>query len=186
MLIFGNGEFAKVMHFHLNCPLTVHRRFMKYDEIAFEEADPQEIVISIGHKHRRAIFDECTERHFTVFGYVSNRAIVNGYVWPGAIVFEGNNVQPFASVGRNTVLWSGNHIGHHSRIGDHCFITSHVCIGGGAEIGDCAFIGMNATVFDHVKIGANCVIAAGAVVDRDIPDNHTLSRKGILVKNEQS
>ena len=171
------------MQHYFNCMMTVHRRFIKRDELPFENVAPQELLIAIGHKGRRAVYREAVERGFSVKGYISKQAINSGYIAKDAIVFEWNNIQPHAIIGRNTVLWSGNHIGHHASIANHCFITSHVCIGGGAMIGDGCFVGMNATVFDHVKIGDNCIIAAGAVVDRDIPDNHTMSRKGVLVEN---
>lgn len=38
-------------------------------------------------------------------------------------------------------------------------------------IGDCAWIGANATILTGVTIGKNAVIAAGAVVTQDVPDN---------------
>lgn len=186
MLIFGNGEFAKVMQHYLCCPTVVHGFYATENDLVFERTEPQEIIIAVGYQHRKKIFRECMDRGFTVQPWVHGDCHMGSKIRHGVIIFELNNVQPFASIGENTVLWAGNHIGHHSRIGNHCFITSHVCIGGGAEIGDEVFIGMNATVFDHVKIGNNCIIAAGAVVDRDIPDGHTLSRKGVLVKHEMA
>ena len=36
---------------------------------------------------------------------------------------------------------------------------------------DCAWIGANATILTGVTIGKNAVVAAGAVVTRDVPDN---------------
>lgn len=41
----------------------------------------------------------------------------------------------------------------------------------GINIGKNCWIGSNVTVLDGVTIGDNCVIAAGAVVNKDIPDN---------------
>lgn len=38
-------------------------------------------------------------------------------------------------------------------------------------IGDDVWIGGNATILPGVHIGSNVVVAAGAVVDRDVPDN---------------
>jgi acetyltransferase-like isoleucine patch superfamily enzyme len=32
-------------------------------------------------------------------------------------------------------------------------------------------IGVGTTIKDHIKIGKNCIIGAGSVVVRDIPDN---------------
>jgi carbonic anhydrase/acetyltransferase-like protein (isoleucine patch superfamily) len=42
-----------------------------------------------------------------------------------------------------------------------------VVISGGVEIGEACFIGVNATLRDHVKIGARCVIGAGALILAD-------------------
>lgn len=39
------------------------------------------------------------------------------------------------------------------------------------EIGDNTFIGANATIMPNVTIGKNCVIAAGSIVTKCIPDN---------------
>jgi len=42
---------------------------------------------------------------------------------------------------------------------------------GTIEIGDNTFIGGRSTILYNVKIGSNCLIAAGSVVTKDIPDN---------------
>ena len=38
-------------------------------------------------------------------------------------------------------------------------------------IGDNTFLGNNVTVLPGIKIGCNCIIACGAVVTKDVPDN---------------
>lgn len=44
-------------------------------------------------------------------------------------------------------------------------ITKRICVG------DYVYIGIQATIMPGVHIGNNCVIGAGAIVTRDIPDN---------------
>lgn len=39
------------------------------------------------------------------------------------------------------------------------------------SIGDNAFIGQNSTILPNVRIGSNCIVGAGSVVKKDIPDN---------------
>ena len=39
------------------------------------------------------------------------------------------------------------------------------------KIGDNTNIGWNAIIMPGVKIGSNCIVAAGAVVTKDVPDN---------------
>ena len=47
--------------------------------------------------------------------------------------------------------------------------------GGCPTIGDNVFIGNNSCILGNVKIGNNVVIAAGAVVVHDVPDNVTVA-----------
>lgn len=194
MLIFGNGEFAQVAARYMDnvTGFCVHKSYLKdvktlwYETVAFEGLEIEEpLFIAVGNNaHRHRIYREAKVEGHPMQTYVHRSTEMRDSSYGEHCFILENNILQVCRVGINTVLWTGNHVGHHSCIGNHCFITSHVCIGGGAEIGDYSFIGMNATVFDHVKIGKGCIIAAGAVADRDIPDNHTLSRKGALVPNE--
>lgn len=65
------------------------------------------------------------------------------------------------------------------RVGKNCTILPNVLFGKknhgsencGIIIGDNAYISTNTTILGPVKIGDNVTIAAGAVVNKDIPDN---------------
>jgi carbonic anhydrase/acetyltransferase-like protein (isoleucine patch superfamily) len=74
------------------------------------------------------------------------------------------------TIGNNVTLWSGNHIGHHSVIKDNNFISSHVVVSGGVTVNESCFIGVNATLRDHISIGKNNIIGAGAVIMTDTDD----------------
>ena len=37
-------------------------------------------------------------------------------------------------------------------------------------IGDCTYIGMGANIIDQTSVGSHCIVGAGAVVIRDVPD----------------
>lgn len=102
-------------------------------------------------------------------------------------------------LGANFFNPEGITIGHNTIIGDHCFldgrallkIGSHVDIAsqvliyndehdinsanfsnsfGPVTIGDYVFIGPRAIILPNVSIGRGAVVAAGAVVTKDIPD----------------
>lgn len=49
------------------------------------------------------------------------------------------------------------------------------------QVGDGASIGANATILPGVRIGERAMIAASAVVSRDIPPDHLLTRSGDIV-----
>jgi tetrahydrodipicolinate N-succinyltransferase len=74
------------------------------------------------------------------------------------------------------------HIGAHVMIGPHCYITDadHGTAAGvpvqsqamrrsPVAIGDGAWLGAHVTVLPGVRIGADAIIGAGAVVTRDVP-----------------
>ena len=102
------------------------------------------------------------------------------------------------SIGSGTNIGALSHIGRNVVIGENCKIQGSVYIADGCEIGNEVFIGPNATltndrhppsngrwspvvVEDKVVIGANatiiagvrlysdCIIAAGAVVTKNVP-----------------
>jgi acetyltransferase-like isoleucine patch superfamily enzyme len=83
-------------------------------------------------------------------------------------ILEENTVQPFVEVGDNVFLWSGNHIGHHSVLESHCYIASQIVISGNCRIEEESFIGVNATIHDGITIGAGSIVAAGALIKRDV------------------
>lgn len=102
-------------------------------------------------------------------------------------------------IGANFFNPSNISIGHDTIVGDHCFmdgraplkIGNHVGIAsqvliyndehdinspnygnsfGPVEIGDYVFIGPRALILPNIKIGKGAVVAAGAIVTKNIPD----------------
>ena len=102
-------------------------------------------------------------------------------------------------IGANFFNPSNISIGHDTIVGDHCFmdgraplkIGNHVGIAsqvliyndehdinspdygnsfGPVEIGDYVFIGPRSIILPNIKIGKGAVVAAGAIVTKDIPD----------------
>lgn len=77
------------------------------------------------------------------------------------------------SIGRNCSLSAGTQILTHDTVrwalsdGKAPYEYSPV------SIGDCCFIGVKAVILRGVTIGNHCLIAAGAVVTKDVPD-HTI------------
>ncbi len=192
LLIVGTGPFAQVAALYFEefggyqvIGFACHDRFRTSEKIygkdlfAIEDLPSSlapsnvEVFVAIGYgkmnSMREAVFKE-----FENLGYkFSSFVHPNVKIWPGSFigrnvfVFEDNTIQPFTSIGDNSILWSGNHIGHHSAIGSHCFISSHVVISGNCKVGKNVFIGVNATLHDGLNIGDFCLIGAGAVISKD-------------------
>ena len=114
----------------------------------------------------------------------------------GVVVREGCVIGDSVSIWSNTVVDYGCRIGsrvkihcncyvaQYTEIGEDAFLAPGVCIANdlypgdersaaamaGPTIGPGAQIGVNVTVLPYVRIGAGCLIGAGSVVTKDVPD----------------
>lgn len=192
LLIFGLGEFAEIafeyFSFDSDYEVVGFTADSTYTNgiqekhglpvVAFEDAvrlfDPARhaafaaIPASRLNRDRRAVCDRVEAAGYSLASYVSSRTFRwrNVPVGKNTFIFENNTLQPFTAIGDRCVLWSGNHVGHRTVIENDVFVTSHVVISGYCTIGSGSFLGVNSTINDHVRIAPDCLIGAGAHVNR--------------------
>lgn len=114
---------------------------------------------------------------------------VNARIEPGAIIRErveiGDNavvmmgaiINIGAVVGEGTMIDMGAVLGGRAIVGRHCHIGAGTVLAGVVEpasatpvvIEDDVMIGANAVVIEGCRVGRESVVAAGAVVTRDVP-----------------
>lgn len=189
LVIFGTRQIAEVLGWYFKhdsdygvVAYTADGAFVQEDSfggrpvVPFEElavrfpASEHNVFVAISYTKMNRIRAEkyaaVKAAGYSLARHVSPRASVwdASAVGENSFVMEHNVVQPFASVGNDTILWAGNHIGHHAIIGDHCFLASHIVVSGNVEIGDHCFVGVNATLRDGIKVAPRCLIGAGALV----------------------
>jgi acetyltransferase EpsM len=75
-----------------------------------------------------------------------------------------------AQLGEHVFMNRGSFIGHHRKIGNYVTLQTGANVAGLGSIGDKTYVGMKAAVLDRVDVGAGCVIGAGAVVTKSLPD----------------
>ena len=192
LIIIGDSAIAEVAYEYFThdspyevAAFAVEREYLTRSElfgvpvVAYEDiataypAATHDAFVAIGfaqmNRLRARLYRQTKEKGYRLASYVSSQAFVwrNVKIGDNCFIFENNVVQPFVSIGDNVTLWSGNHIGHHSKIGDHVFISSHVVISGFVDIGPFCFFGVNASVGHKVKVAANDLIGAGALIVRD-------------------
>ncbi|MBM3503520.1 MAG: acetyltransferase [Alphaproteobacteria bacterium] len=191
-LIFGTASFAEVVRFYLDADslyevvaFTASRAsiaqpskqglpVVPFEEIAdrFPPGD-HEMFVAVGYRQLNRLRERfCLEakgKGYSLIRYVSSKATTWGdtRIGDNVFIFEDNTIQPFVSIGDDTILWSGNHVGHHSTIGAHCFISSHVVISGHCQVGDHCFLGVNATIADTVVVGDRNIIGPGALIQKN-------------------
>jgi sugar O-acyltransferase (sialic acid O-acetyltransferase NeuD family) len=193
VIIFGVKDLAELAHYYLLTDsehkvmafsvnkeyMTEGFKFKGLPVVAFEEIEndfpPTEysFFAPMTHKgmnkERERIYNEIKIKGYDLISYISSRATVfdNLTVGDNCFILEDNTIQPFVTIGSNTVLWSGNHIGHHSKIGDHVFITSHVVISGNCSIEPNCFIGVNSALKENTVLGEATFVAMSTSITKN-------------------
>lgn len=211
LVIFGSEATAEVIDFYFThdskydvAAFTVDAAFLDGDSfrgrplVAFEDIasrfppDDHEMFIAVGFQKMNAVralkFAAAKAMGYRLASYLSSKASA----WPGFLpaentfVMEDNTIQPFVTIGPDTILWSGNHVGHHSSIGAHCFVSSHVVISGRVTVGDYSFLGVNSTLRDGVTLGEATMVGAGCLVLADTPPEAVLTASGSEIRRVPS
>lgn len=99
-------------------------------------------------------------------------------IWSNSILDYG------CTVGDGVKIHSGCYVAQYTELGNGAFLAPGVSLANdlypgqrrsaqlmsGPVIGEGAQLGVNSTVLPFVRIGAGCIIGAGSVVTRDLPD----------------
>lgn len=109
-------------------------------------------------------------------------------IWAKKIgVNMGDDIHIYGEVGWSTEPWIitlGNHVHITSGVqfithDGGTLILRHLTpdleLTGPITVGDYVYIGTNAMILPNVKIGNNCIIAAGSIVTKDIPDGSVVA-----------
>jgi UDP-3-O-[3-hydroxymyristoyl] glucosamine N-acyltransferase len=92
----------------------------------------------------------------------------NVEICPNSAISRGSLLD--TKIGDETKIDALVSIAHNVQIGRSCLLTEGTIIGGSVKIGDECWLGLNSTVKQKVKIGNNVLVAAGACVLHDVPD----------------
>ena len=97
----------------------------------------------------------------------------------GAVIMMGAILNIGAVIGEGTMIDMGAVLGGRATVGRHCHIGAGAVLAGVIEpasatpviIEDEVLVGANAVVIEGVHVGRGAVVAAGAVVIEDVPEN---------------
>jgi len=201
IIIFGLGQIAELTYdliqqigdlevkaFTANREHILSDQFLNLPVYSIEEikqkinCEDHYFITAISYKNlnenRERIYRQLKEKNFKFTNIIHPSSICRfDKIGENNIIFELNNFQKGVSIGNNCIFWSFNHIGHHSKIADNCFLSSHVVISGSVTLKENSFFGVNSSVRDNVSIGKKCVIGAGSLVLKDIPDYSIVKNK---------
>lgn len=103
----------------------------------------------------------------------------NTEIMDGTLIGSGSIIDGYVRIGGNCSIQSGVYIPKNTLIGDNVFLGPRVTITNDkyppsrrllqTVIGSNSVIGANATIIAGIKVGEYAVVAAGAVVTKDVP-----------------
>lgn len=145
-------------------------------------------ILGIGNpKHRAMLSDKFEKLGGELYTIVSKNAEVGSFdnsIEKGVIVTSGVIITNSITIKKGALINLNCTIGHDTTIGEYVEICPNVNISGHCTIDDGVFIGTSATILPQVHIGKNSVVAAGAVVTKDVPANVMVAGIPAVVKKE--
>ena len=119
---------------------------------------------------RKEVYQYVMSMGYRFGSIIHPKSIVSpfAHLTAGVQVMAGAVIQPGASIEENSIINTGAVIDHDCIMGKHCHVGPGVLISGGVNIGEGVHVGTGACILQGVVVGSHALIAAGAVVIRDV------------------
>jgi len=129
------------------------------------------VIISIGDNKIREKVSRKLARHAFGTGIHSSAIISpNSIIEEGTVVMQGAIIQSGCAIGKHCIVNTGTSVDHDCKIADFVHVSPHSTLCGNVTVGEGSWIGAGTTIIPGVKIGKWCIVGAGSVVTKDIPD----------------
>lgn len=90
----------------------------------------------------------------------------------GVYILLGAKIMPYTVVDDYVMISMNALVAHHNHLYKGTFISTGVNLGASINAHENTYIGIGATIMTGIhNLGKDCVVGAGAVVIRDVPDN---------------
>lgn len=185
LLIWGAGDQGTVT---AECALAMKR----YDVIDFLTIREKETRQIPGHK----IYEETDENLFDILSAYDEVIVATGSndlreaklaklaslgLHPASLLHPTAVISPSAVISEGCTVLAGAVINTNASVGIGCIVNTGAVIEHDCVIGDFVNIcpraamaghtGIGCTIIDEIRVGAETIVGAGAVVIRDIPDH---------------
>ena len=113
---------------------------------------------------------------FNCVSIIHPAAVVSTYcsIDEGSVVFSGGCINVGARIGAACIINTGATVDHDCVLADGVHVCPGAHLAGSVEIGPRTWFGVGAVAREGIKIGADVIVGAGAVVVKDVPDRATV------------
>jgi len=145
-------------------------------------------TLGIGNPRLRKIFADKFQKlggklTSTISPY-SNLGHYEVNIGEGCNIMTGVVITNDIKIGHGVLINLNCTIGHDSTLGNFVELSPGVHISGNCNIGSYCNIGTNASILPKLSIGNNVIVAAGAVVTKDVPDNCMVAGVPAIIKKQ--
>jgi len=112
------------------------------------------------------------------FSFVSKMSNIG----EGTIIMAGAVINANTSIGKGCIINTSSSIDHDCVLEDGVHVSPGVHIGGTVNIGKCTWICIGSSIANNITIGNNVIVAAGASVVKNIPDNVMVAGVPAVIK----
>lgn len=94
----------------------------------------------------------------------------------GVYILPRTVIMPHTTLDNYVMISVGANIIHHTHLCEGVFVSNGVNVGASLKVEKYAYLGMGSTIMTGVKtLGEDCLIGAGAVVIKDVPDKAVMA-----------
>jgi sugar O-acyltransferase (sialic acid O-acetyltransferase NeuD family) len=130
-----------------------------------------EVIIAMSRmEKRKELIREVHDIPFASIIHPSAIISKSAKIGRGCLIAPGVIIGPGVEIGDHTILNSAVTIDHDTTIQENVIMGSGVHLPGYVKVLSDTFIGVGSCCVNGVTIGRNCLIGAGSVVTKDVPD----------------
>ena len=140
-----------------------------------DEYDVKAVYCPLGNnKLRVEILNRALGLGYEVPNFIHSTVCLppNVEIGKGVYILLGAHIMPYTKIENFVMISMGVNVAHHSILHEGTFLSTGVNFGASIIANKYAYIGISATIMTGVhELGENCLIGAGAVVIKDVPQN---------------
>lgn len=140
-----------------------------------DECDATAVYCPIGNNKLRVRFLEYAKSlGYKTPCFIHSSVIMHSSVTigDGVYILLGAKIMPYTKIDDYVMISMNALVAHHNHLKRGTFISTGVNFGASITANENSYIGIGATIMTGIhNLGKDCVVGAGAVVIRDVPDN---------------